>query len=201
MDCKHFGTTPIAFNGLKPVWSNSREQIYFKIIWCESSIRKKHSQKHSGVVEFVTNLVKFHPNFCHLLLFSWLQHPMLIWSRPVPDNNVPHSKHRAVFDLSMSWAVYFSQAYWSNWPEVLIGEMYWSDQTRLNLSNDVTMWNLTSGRYFSTSELEFFNVFGGHIHISYFGATGAPVLDFWWCLLWVSKPGWILHYSLLQRRM
>ena len=23
------------------------------------------------------------------------------------------------------------------------------------------------------------------------GATDTPVLDFWWCLPWVSKPGWI----------
>ena len=23
------------------------------------------------------------------------------------------------------------------------------------------------------------------------GATDAPVLDFWWCLPWISKPGWI----------
>ena len=25
----------------------------------------------------------------------------------------------------------------------------------------------------------FFNIFGGHIHMSYFGATDTPVLDFW----------------------
>ena len=30
-----------------------------------------------------------------------------------------------------------------------------------------------------------------------FGATGTPVLDFWWRLLWVSKPGWVLPHSLL----
>ena len=29
------------------------------------------------------------------------------------------------------------------------------------------------------------NFLSGHIHMSYFGATG--VLDFWWYLLWVSK--------------
>ena len=23
------------------------------------------------------------------------------------------------------------------------------------------------------------------------GATDTPILDFWWCLLWVSRPGWI----------
>ena len=34
--------------------------------------------------------------------------------------------------------------------------------------------------------LFFFKVFGGHMSI--FGANGTPVLDFWWCLLWVSKP-------------
>ena len=32
------------------------------------------------------------------------------------------------------------------------------------------------------------NVFGALIYMSYFGAIGTPVLDFWWCLLWVSKP-------------
>ena len=40
----------------------------------------------------------------------------------------------------------------------------------------------------------FFKVFGGHM--SFFGATGTPVLDFWWCLLWDSKPEWVLPYSL-----
>ena len=38
----------------------------------------------------------------------------------------------------------------------------------------------------------FKKVFGGHIHISFFGATGTPVLNFWWRLLWVSKPEWVL---------
>ena len=32
--------------------------------------------------------------------------------------------------------------------------------------------------------------------MSFFGATGTPVLNFWWCLLWVSKPEWVLPYSL-----
>ena len=40
----------------------------------------------------------------------------------------------------------------------------------------------------------FFKVFGGHM--SFFGATGTTVLDFWWRLLWVSKPEWVLPYSL-----
>ena len=35
LDCKNLGATPIASNGLKPVRSDSREQIYLKIIWCE----------------------------------------------------------------------------------------------------------------------------------------------------------------------
>ena len=29
------------------------------------------------------------------------------------------------------------------------------------------------------------------------GATDTPILDFWWCLLWVSKPEWVLPYSSL----
>ena len=32
--------------------------------------------------------------------------------------------------------------------------------------------------------------------MSFFGATGTPVLDFWSRLLWVSKPEWVLPYSL-----
>ena len=42
-DYKKLGAPPIASNGLKPVWSDSREQIYLKIIWCEWSIRLMYS--------------------------------------------------------------------------------------------------------------------------------------------------------------
>ena len=31
----------------------------------------------------------------------------------------------------------------------------------------------------------------------FYGATDTPILDFWWCLLWVSKPEWILPSSSL----
>ena len=34
--------------------------------------------------------------------------------------------------------------------------------------------------------------------MSFFLATGTPVLDFWWRLLWVSKPEWVLPYSLFS---
>ena len=44
----------------------------------------------------------------------------------------------------------------------------------------------------------FLKFFGGHM--SFLGATGTPVLDFWWRLLWVSKPEWVLPYSLFLRR-
>ena len=40
-DCKKLGASPIASNGLKPVSSDSQEQIYFKIIWCEWSIMSR----------------------------------------------------------------------------------------------------------------------------------------------------------------
>ena len=30
----------------------------------------------------------------------------------------------------------------------------------------------------------------------YCGDTGTPVLDFWWCLLWVSKPEWAALFVL-----
>ena len=42
----------------------------------------------------------------------------------------------------------------------------------------------------------FLKVFGGNIHMSFLGATGTPTLDFWWHLLWVSKPEWVLPYLL-----
>ena len=44
----------------------------------------------------------------------------------------------------------------------------------------------------------FLKVFGGYM--SFFGATGTPVLDFWWRLFWVSKPEWVLPYSLFRSR-
>ena len=37
----------------------------------------------------------------------------------------------------------------------------------------------------------FLKIFGGHE--SFCVATDTPVLDFWWDLPWVSKPGWITH--------
>ena len=44
--------------------------------------------------------------------------------------------------------------------------------------------------------LFFLKFFGGHE--SFCGATDTPVLDFWWCLPWVSKPGWIPHLRALS---
>ena len=44
----------------------------------------------------------------------------------------------------------------------------------------------------------FLKVFGGHMSI--FRATGTPVLDFWWRLLWVSKPEWAALFA-LRRQM
>ena len=35
--------------------------------------------------------------------------------------------------------------------------------------------------------------------MSIFGATGTPVLDFWWRLLWVSKPEWAALFALRRR--
>ena len=34
--------------------------------------------------------------------------------------------------------------------------------------------------------------------MSYFGATGTPVLDFWWRLLWVSKPEWFCFIHIAE---
>ena len=33
----------------------------------------------------------------------------------------------------------------------------------------------------------------------HFGATDTPVLDFWWCLLWVSKPEWAALFTQFGR--
>ena len=33
----------------------------------------------------------------------------------------------------------------------------------------------------------------------FLGATGTPGLDFWWHLLWVSKPEWVLSFSLFAK--
>ena len=43
---------------------------------------------------------------------------------------------------------------------------------------------LQVGRWFFS--FIFINAFGGHQYMSYFGATGTPLLNFWWRLLWVS---------------
>ena len=45
------------------------------------------------------------------------------------------------------------------------------------------------------SFLSFFTISFWRTHMSYFGATGTPVLDFWWRLLWGVKPEWVLPYS------
>ena len=42
----------------------------------------------------------------------------------------------------------------------------------------------------------FFLKFLADTHVLFWRATGTPVLDFWWCLLWGSKPEWVLAYSL-----
>ena len=32
----------------------------------------------------------------------------------------------------------------------------------------------------------------------FYGATDTPVLDFWWCLLWVSKSKWVIFLHLAE---
>ena len=32
--------------------------------------------------------------------------------------------------------------------------------------------------------------------MSFYGANNTPVLDFWWCLLWVSKPEWATLFTI-----
>ena len=33
-------------------------------------------------------------------------------------------------------------------------------------------------------------------HLTFFGMTDTPVLAFWWCVLWVSKPEWAALFTL-----
>ena len=40
----------------------------------------------------------------------------------------------------------------------------------------------------------FKKIFGGHK--SFLWGTDITVLDFWWCLLWVSKPEWVTLFAL-----
>ena len=58
-----------------------------------------------------------------------------------------------------------------------------------NVAKSCDLWQL----YGSTKSLEVFFFFLNFLEdISPFrGATDTLVLDFWWRLLWVSKPGWI----------
>ena len=49
------------------------------------------------------------------------------------------------------------------------------------------LWSLSMSYFARKSGKNFFfKVFHGHM--SFLGETGTPVLDFWLCLLWVSKP-------------
>ena len=47
---------------------------------------------------------------------------------------------------------------------------------------------------FAQNRYHFSKFLGGYM--SFIWATGTPVLDFWQCLLWVSKPEWVLSYLL-----
>ena len=56
----------------------------------------------------------------------------------------------------------------------------------------VTKWQVQISRTKITS---FFKKFLEDIS-PFCGATDTPVLDFWWCLLWVSKPEWAALFVL-----
>ena len=66
----------------------------------------------------------------------------------------------------------------------------WSGLREFNLTSNMSVTLL-----FKKKKKKFLFWEGGHIHMSCFGATGSPSLDFWWCLIWVSKPEWVLSYS------
>ena len=73
-----------------------------------------------------------------------------------------------------------------------LGKLYWVSAWLYTVS----CGNITPS--FSNSKLYvlFFLFFFWRTHVSFFGPTGTPVLDFWWRLLWVLKPEWVLPYSL-----
>ena len=48
---------------------------------------------------------------------------------------------------------------------------------------------ITPFLFCSAFDPTFWNIFGGYQFFCW--ATTTPVLDFWWHLPWVSKPGWI----------
>ena len=50
-------------------------------------------------------------------------------------------------------------------------------------------------KVFFTS-IHFMKFLGGRLHMSYFGATGAPVLGLWWRLLWIAMAKLVLVYLL-----
>ena len=45
----------------------------------------------------------------------------------------------------------------------------------------------------------FFKIFW-RTHVPFYGTTDTPILDFWWRLPWVSKPGWTCLYAFLPAR-
>ena len=61
--------------------------------------------------------------------------------------------------------------------------------------NNVTFGSLHVHVQTCTNIFSFFKSFW-LTHMSFFGDTGTPVLDFWWRVLWGSKPEWALPYLL-----
>ena len=104
--------------------------------------------------------------------------------------------------------------YWQSWcfkkyPSLTSHRVNWIIFVACCKSKRLVSWNWTlmTTRYLetiidipyavkkNTTKLFFVKkVFGGHM--SFLGTTGTPVLDFWWHLLWGSKPESVLPYSL-----
>ena len=88
---------------------------------------------------------------------------------------------------------------WTCWLQN-VSNIYHYYVSQLNVNFVVLVLLCTSASYFCTAKVSSFFLFflkfffGGHM--SFFGAAGTPVLDFWWRLLWGSKPEWVLPYSL-----
>ena len=78
----------------------------------------------------------------------------------------------------------------ARWASSRMFSVYFSNKT---ISSQIGSRN---GQYLSSLNILFFlkKKFGRHM--SFYGVTDTPDLDFWWCLLWVSKPDWAALFTL-----
>ena len=96
--------------------------------------------------------------------------------------------HTFIFHLLIHWIYIILSFLLLAAPEVLKSKGY---------NRSLDMWSVGVIIYvrlvvFSTVFFIFFKKILEYIS-PFYGATDIRVLDFWWHLLWTSKPGWISH--------